>query len=511
MPFDPKIYLSIFWSRFPVFLCALLAMCLVGLTLIKTLPKIYVANALLLVEDPQIPQDLAASTVRTDLSQQVQIIEQKLLTRDNLLALADRFGVFADSPGMQPDRIVVAMRDRIRFERSGGQPGNVTVVNVSAEAETAEVAAGIVNDLVGQALNRDASFRNEVATNTLSFFEREVQRLGEVLDTYNTRILDFQNANVDALPETLEYRMSRQAQLQERLGQIRREISQLGDQRRRLITLFETTGATAIKPTGPLSTEEQELEGLRAQLRESLSVFSEANPRVVALKSRIARLEQLVSGQAPDEAAAEPRSTTVYDAQLQEIDSQIEELRGSTKQLNGDIEALQETIDRTPANEIALNAMLRNRENTQAQYNTAVERLSAAATGERIEVLSKGQRLTVIEPAVVPSKPAKPSRMLIAAGSVGGGIVLGLAAIVLIELLKPTIRSPGQLSRSLGITPLGTLPYVETPGEIWRRRSFRLAVTLVVLGAALGSLLFINTDFIPLAEMAQKVLANGKL
>ncbi|MGR3372935.1 GumC family protein [Pseudooceanicola nanhaiensis] len=509
MSFDLKFYFRIFLIRLPLFLAVFIPAVAIGLAIASSLPKKYRAQAFLLVESSQIPSDLAASTVRTELSDQVQVIQQKLMTRDNLLDLAYRFDLFSDEPDLQPEEIIARMRDRVWMRLTMGRQ-QATIFTITAEAKNGETAAGIVNALVDQVLEQDAAFRTEVASDTLLFFEKEVRRLGDALDAANTRILDFQNKNVDALPETLDFRMGRQSLLQERMTQIRREIGQLNDQRRRLSELFQTTGRTEAQPRRALSPEEEELEQLNAQLREALSVYSDTHPRVAMLRSRIGTLEAVLEARNPD-AEPETPGERVFNAQIVEIDSQLEALHDTISDLEPEIASLQATIERTPTNAITLSAMERDRANIQSQYDTAVSRLSAAATGERIEVLSKGQRLSVIERAVPPARPSEPKMILMGAGAVGLGLVLGIVAVVLREILNPKIRRPAEISKKLGITPLGTIPFVDTPGERWRQRGLRSAALVVVIAGIVGALIFIDRQVSPLDQIAQKVLRQGRL
>ncbi|MBY6155171.1 lipopolysaccharide biosynthesis protein [Vannielia litorea] len=512
MSLEPKFYLKVFRSRFPLFFTVFVAVVAIGVAFAITLPKVYRAHASLLVEGSQIPSDLASSTVRTDLAEQVQVIRQRLLTRDNLLDIAYRFELYADRPDMQPDEIVADMRKRVRMDLAAGRQ-QATVVHLTAEADNGETAAEVANDLVTQVLKQDASFRTDVATDTLAFFQKEVARLGEQLDEVNRRILEFKNANIDALPETLDYRLGRQALLQERLAQTRREISQLKDQRRRLVELYERTGQVALPTERSQSPEEVELAELQSQLRAARAVLSETNPKVTMLKSRIAQLEATISGREPEaaEEESEDPSSGVIEAQLVEIDSQIETLENDAAALNEEIAELQSTIERSPSNAITLTAMERERDNIQGQYDAAVERLSAAATGERIEVLSKGQRLSVIEHAVVPNSPAPPGKTLIVLGAMAAGLLLGLAAVVLVEILFPRLRRPVELTRKLGITPLGTLPYVEAPGEAWRRNGVRFAVLALVCAGIGGGLWAVDQMVMPLDQLVEIVRAKVEL
>ena len=58
------------------------------------LPETWSTSARLLVESPQIPDNMVASTIQTDAIEQLDIIQQKLLTRANLIDIANKFQVF---------------------------------------------------------------------------------------------------------------------------------------------------------------------------------------------------------------------------------------------------------------------------------------------------------------------------------------------------------------------------------------------------------------------------------
>ena len=113
---DLKYYLAVFWRRFPYFLLVTALISAIGLALAAILPPVYRSTATLLVEMPQIPDDLAQSTVPVSPIEQIQIIEQRLTTRATLLDLASRFGVHADHADMSTDDIVEDMRARVSFD-----------------------------------------------------------------------------------------------------------------------------------------------------------------------------------------------------------------------------------------------------------------------------------------------------------------------------------------------------------------------------------------------------------
>lgn len=82
-------------------------------------------------------------------------------------------------------------------------------------------------------------------------------------------------------------------------------------------------------------------------------------------------------------------------------------------------------MTRAAANSVTPDALQRDYETIQSQYAATQIRLSEASTGERIELQSRGQRITVLEQPVVPAEAAKPNRVLIAAGGILFRILAG--------------------------------------------------------------------------------------
>ena len=103
------------------------------------------------------------------------------MTRDKLLALADRLGVYGDKPGKISDADVVRdMQSRVGFEKlemDTSRPGEgATIFNVHFDAGTPELAAKVVNEIVAFVLNSNIRVRTDRAENTTQFFNNEATR-----------------------------------------------------------------------------------------------------------------------------------------------------------------------------------------------------------------------------------------------------------------------------------------------------------------------------------------------
>ena len=493
MSFDIKYYLSIFWRRFPYFLIVATLIGAIGVSVASVLPPSYRAEALLLVESPQIPTEMAASTVRTNPATEVAIIQQRLMTRANLIETANRLGIYRDRAGMSPDQVVADMRRRIQIRAAGlgSRSTAAPTVRVSYQSRDAQLSARVVNEFVGMIERENVEMRRGVASETLRFFREEVNRLSEEISIRRGRILDFRLENRATLPESLDYRRSQQGRLEDQLRQLAREDAQLEQRRAELVTLFQTTGRLSTEPTA----HERELAQAREQLSSALRLYSEQNPRVRVIQARVSELENLVEGQADTGSGA---ASEEFEQLLASIDDSRAALAEDRTRIAAEIDALQESIDATATTGIRLSELQRELSTFEAQHRNAIDRLTQAQMGERIELLSRGQRITVLEQASVPNAPSSPNRPVIAAAGVGGGMAAGLALVALLEILNRSIRRPGEITRRMGITPLATLPYVRSRRqEIMRRAVIGTALAVSLIGVPLA-LWALHTFHLPL-------------
>ncbi len=510
---DFKFYFSLFLRRLHWFMLFLIIGSAIGLTLAKVLPPVYVAQARLLVESEQIPGNLAASTVRIEATEQLQIIQQRILTRDTLIDMANRLGIYsADAgetrPRMDADAIVSDMRSRIEFVTSTGRRGvaNATIVTIGFEAPSAQMASTVTNELVTLILREDVGMRTRVARQTLDFFEQEVSRLEQELANQGAAILAFKEDNLEALPDSLGFRRSQQAASQERLLQLERGETALLDRRERLVRLHEAFGDRADTISPASSNEQRKLQGLKDELASQLSILSPENPRIKLLQARIAALQGVVDKQLQaNSVTQEGAPMSAHELQLAELDGQLAFIADQKKQISDVLEELRISIEATPSNAITLETLERDYTNTRSQYDQAVANKARAQTGDIIEALRQGQRISVIEQAVVPSKAMKPNRTLIAAGGVGGGFFFGLAFVVLMELLNKGIRRPVDLTNRLGITPFATLPYYRTKAERIRRWTIIFGVLGFLLVAIPAGLWAIDTYVTPIDRLIDTI------
>ncbi|MBU2993993.1 chain length-determining protein [Octadecabacter sp. 1_MG-2023] len=514
MNFDLYFYWKLFLRRLPV-MALLLTVCgaLGAFTAIR-LPATYSTAARLLVEDPQIPDSMVTSTVRTSAAEQLNIIQQRLTTRANVIDIANQYNVFENIREISPDDVVAQMRDATTIRLTSGR-NQALVMTISFRGRSGQVVSNVVNEYVSLVLEANVDFRVSRAESTLEFFEQEVDRLSEQLDEQSVRITIFKSENAHALPDNQPYRLARQSLLQERLALLERNLAAATTQRADLEQIFQETGS--ISPNTrvqPRTAEEQQLLVARTDLELALLTYSAENPRVIRLQSVVDRLEAIIASQSgttsEDDTNEAPLTAAeaMFQATMTQIDSSMRAMQTDIAQASEEIETLQVAISASSGNEIQLGALQRDYDNIQTRYNAAVANLNEARVSERIETTAQGRRITVIEDAVVPSAPSGPNRARIVI--MGAGLGLGLAGgfFVLLEILNRSIRRPAELVGRFNIVPIMTIPYLESRGHRLRRRLVLMITTLIVIIGAPLALWYIDTHYMPLDIFVQKVLSR---
>ena len=175
-----------FWAaralrRLPLVLAVFLLIGGAAVTAALLLPPTYASSTQITVAAAEIPDRLTGTPDTPPPLEQLQLFQQRLLTRANLLAIAAKLQVFADQQAMTADRIVDAMTRATTVTSVSGRD-QASLMTIRFEARTPALAAAVVNEYLTLILQDDARARADRARQTLDFFTQEVARLAAALD-----------------------------------------------------------------------------------------------------------------------------------------------------------------------------------------------------------------------------------------------------------------------------------------------------------------------------------------
>lgn len=183
----PSFYWELFKRRWAYFAIPFILIASVGVSVAYLWPATYLSEGKILVQSQQIPSELVRPTVTSAAQERLQVIQQRTLTRDNLIAIADKFQLY---PGkrtlMSPTELVALVRKNIQiapvdlqldFKQRSRAENPTIVFSVGFEYADPAIATRVANELMTRILNEDLRDRTSRATDTTKFLSREVQRL----------------------------------------------------------------------------------------------------------------------------------------------------------------------------------------------------------------------------------------------------------------------------------------------------------------------------------------------
>lgn len=479
--------------RFVLFFLLALAGTFASIYYALGLERVYEAVAVVQIQAPQLSSGAAGDAAGASMSQRIQRIEQQLRSRDSLVEVADKFDLFA--PGQMP----LADRARLMWasiwiesvagiQGSYGLPPEPSALIIRARLAEAEKAAAVANEFVARLLERNQRDREQRTAEALRFFQREERRLGQELAEIDDRILQHKYENAGSLAEGLEFRRDELVRLDEDHLDISRQVMAL----ERESAMLEQVG---IRPRGVTITADPisvELSRLQIELARK-TVATPNHPDLSRLKLQITALE--------DNESQIRRRLTANQRQL--IEEEVDLLRMQLASIAARKAILEELIQASPAVELELSRLTRDRAHLQRRLDAATEGRSAAEVERQLETNHQSERFEVLEDALVPQFPVGPSRKKSVLAGSGASILLGGLIIYALEILNPVIRSSARFRRYLGKAPTISLPYISTTWERRRRRLIRTVALLLVIGGIPMSLAFVDQYVWPFEEMAK--------
>ncbi len=459
------------WRRLPLVLTISIVGVLASFYLIVSSPRIYEASAVIQLDMPAAIDQGSDSSLPA--SRRVQLIEQRLMARSNLLEVIDRLELFSDTPQLSETEKLVALRSSTRIE-SISAPGvsvdsrmSLAAIVITSRAETAATAAALANDFADSVVNRDRDNRKLRIQESHTFLTAEERRLNDQLASQERRIVEYSGRNEDSLPTSQEYLQNELTQQNEMESALDRDIMTL--QRERLALEAGNLAADA----RPSATLVQQIRTAEIELAQARRTLASDHPEIRRLEDNLERLNSGVD---------EPNSD-VSRRQMQLIEAQLAQLTQEKVAIESRRKEIEAARARAPLVARELETMNRQQRRLQDRYAEISRQLAQVETLQLLMDSDQAERFVVLEDARPPEYPVLSNRKKSAVMSVGVSGALALLAAFVLEVMNPVLRRSKQFERATGTRPIISLPYRRTAADIASRRYRNVyLVVLLLLG-----------------------------
>lgn len=537
-------YLSILRRRAWLMVATFVSVFAVAVAVALLVPPVYQSTGTIMIESQQIPNDLVQATVTSYADERIEIIKQRVMTRDNLLRIIEKYQLFKDrglsfTPSEQIDEMRQLMGVQlINANLRQGQRGSATIAfKVSFEHRRPDIAQRVANELVTLFLSENVKVRSERATQTTEFLTQEANKFKAELDALENQIATYKQENGSALPQNMTLSMNAIQRLESELRDTERDFRTAEEELRYLdvelagakaavvsAAAASGAGSPAAVAAAVADANEAELQKARALLARMATAYTDSHPDVRATKRRIEALEKAIEDAAKSPQPAAPTAGTrapgvstpvVAAAELvvAKLESRISAARSRMQVLQSQQASIRSRLGeaesqllKAPQVERGLAALMRDHDGAKRKYEEIRAKQMTAQVAENLEGDQKAERFSLLEPPLTPDRPIKPDRKKMVALGFVLAAVSAAGLVMLLETLHGTVRGADAVTAIVGQRPLVLVPYIAIAEEALQQRRWMLRMLVLALVGVVIGLLAIHFLYMPLDVLVMKVM-----
>ena len=450
---------AILWHRRRLVIAPLILLTLAGIAAAFLMPVSYTSSATLLVQSSALPTAVAGEDPNDLIDRRIARIREQVLSRPQLIELVNRYQLYPEERSVGAlSAIVDTMREAVAIapltaaiqQRANG--GSTIAFTLGYTYSDPVKAQSVAQDLVEQVLQLDAAGNTQQSVATVQFLTDQSRGLQKQIDVLESQIAGIKQANGTILSSAgVTMLGGGGGSYDVQIAALQRENSQLISQRN---LAQESAGRDPV-----VSSAEAQLAAVRA-------VYSDNHPDVRVARQRLAEARAL----AGRNVAKLPMQG--IDQQIAFNNTQISALRSAQASESARMSATVGAQSRAPVILQQISQLQQKVDGLNDQYRGVSDRLLQAKAGVKAENEQLGERLSVVDPPVIPEEPTFPNRWVFGGGGLVAGLLAGIALIFAVELFKRPIRDPATLTAMLGQAPLGVIPTIKAK-PVRARRGWR--------------------------------------
>lgn len=449
------LYYLLLLMRHPLYaLVPAAAVFLVGAYTISKLPRHFYSEGVLVTEFQQIPSSLVSPTVAND---RLRFIDQRVMSRANLAALATKLNVYPELPPSAPAAVIAAaMRSDITLRQipsdsADGSTSGATVI-IGFKHALPSKAVDVTTELIDMIIDENRRLRRARASETTDFLQREVEDLTARISSREADWARLLQESDGAQPNRLPTMLIELQAREEELVSVQQALS-AGEAELNLLETQLRVGLDAVGPAGQLKIQ---LERLKTEMAEKALLYTPQHPQMRLLQQKTIELANAAHAAAKAEESDSSVSPATLPADLALLVERLNQAKPRQEALETRLALVQkraanlkEAIARTAQAEKGLAAVELERQSLQRNLDDMKARLATAMMGERLEQREAGLQVEVLERPVFPTSPSGPRRLILfaalalAAGGAGG------AGLIFRDLVDRRVRGAFDLAGSL--------------------------------------------------------------
>jgi polysaccharide chain length determinant protein (PEP-CTERM system associated) len=457
---------------------------------VAMLPDDYQTTARVFVDTQSILKPLLSGmTSVPNVEQQVSIMSRTLLSRPNVervMRMVD-LDINAKTPRDQQQQLDELM-NKIRI----GGTGNFDIYTISYNNRNPRLVRDVVQSLLTIFVEGSFKGKNGETRKAVQFIDDQIKAYEDKLIEAENNVKEFKQKNNGLLPRQGVDYSTQLAQSSDLLNTARLELTEAEQARKAISSQISGDEPILGADMNPAAIDNPEIDGRISVLNKSLDglrlQYTELHPDIVAAKRLVAQLEARKIEESKLKPNGDPGKN--YSPMLQQLkvaqteaDARVAAINARVQEYTFRHQRLLALSNAVPEVESALAQLNRDYLINKDNYEKLIGRREAAKLSGDLSSTTDMMTFKIIDPPTVPLTPIGPNRTLLYSLVLGGALLSGVAAALLISQIRPTFLSPGELRERTGRVVLGTVSMNWTDAQKVKRQRGKY-----MFGAALSSL-----------------------
>ena len=388
-----------------------------------------------------------------DLQTQVRILQSRaLLDRVSKKLLAETKPIIAPPTRFEAWRNIlhlpqpksVSGRESVVANAAGGLKAkaqlNTRLIEISCDSASPQMAADYLNALSSEYIEQNLESRWQTTQHTGEWLARQMEDIKIKLEKSEDALQAYARAAHLIITDEKENASDL------KLKDLQQELTKSQSERIAKQSNYELAVHSPVDSLGEVLDDASlkdiaaKLTDLRRQVAELSSTFTPSHPRVQKAQAQIATLE----------SAFQQARLNI----LGRIRNDFEAAERREKLIAADYNAAAKTVTDQAEGVSHYNILKREVDSNRQLYESMLQRVKEAGIASAL----RASNIRVVDPAIVPGAPYKPSLRDNTVLGLLGGILFGIACVVFLDRADRTVQEPGDAAFYLGVPELGIVP-----------------------------------------------------
>jgi len=467
------------------------------------LPETYEAKATILIERNVLDRIIKDIAQTPSMESRIAILTQTITSRNILMKLIDELDLKKDKPE-QNEKIITGFQNKTKINIGYKSKGQADYFIVSYRDSSPKFARDYVNTLVRLYIEDNLSAKRDESSEANKFLSEQLKFFKEKMDVADTKIMEFRKNRGIFIAVNEASIVGQIKKAEEDIELINMQRSELEAKKNMTQKQYKEESPYTVAMFGKTKGSVQDrLLQLQNNLSDLLVRYTDNYPEVIKVKAEIETLKkELQEKPVPDTESPEGSDTEMstinpihqkLKEDLGKIETDMAALSAREKHLKMFIESKKEYLRDIPAEKQNLAELERERDNYQKIYNDIVEKVGESEVSKQIELQDKANTFRILDPAILPTKPISPNRLIIILFGFAAGIAAGFGTVFLLDYFDHSVKTVDDIKKYFGAPVLAVIPQIVTDEEISKNKKMDRKVYAISLAyLSIIGLLFIK-------------------